>query len=140
MSEQDPHGIDQHAPGAKLDQGKVQAGILGQFARALLAVAEVATHGANKYSRGGWQHVVNGVERYDDAKWRHLLKGYIEPNDPDSELMHLAHEAWTSLAKLELVLRERAATQAFDETMADVVEIHEGEAIVPKINPVGVGQ
>jgi hypothetical protein len=99
--------IDQHAPGAKLDQGKTQASLLGMFARALLAVADVGTHGAAKYSRGGWQFVEDGVTRYDDAKWRHMLQGYIEPLDDDSGLEHIAQEAWNALAKLELHLREK---------------------------------
>lgn len=55
MTESDPSGKNQHEPGAKLDAGKIKAGVLGQFARALLAVAEVGTHGQEKYTRGGWQ-------------------------------------------------------------------------------------
>lgn len=106
MTEQDPHGIDQHAPGAKLDQGKTLAGVLGDFSLALTAVAEVGTFGARKYSRGGWQSVPDGVTRYHDAKWRHLLKRRHEAVDPDSGLLHLTHEAWNVLAELELYLRE----------------------------------
>jgi len=110
--ETDPTGKAPHEAGAKLDAGKTAAGLLGLFSRALLAVAEVSTHGAAKYSRGGWQHVDNGIERYDDAKWRHLLKGYYEENDPDSGLLHAAHEAWNALAKLELMLREKETKNA----------------------------
>lgn len=65
----DPNGKSLHEPGAKADAGKVQAGVLGDFALALLAVAEVGTHGAVKYTRGGWEHVQNGAERYTDAMW-----------------------------------------------------------------------
>lgn len=104
-AEFDPNGTDPHAPGAKLDEGKVKAGILSQFSLALLAVAEVCTHGAEKYSRGGWQTVPDGVERYTDAKWRHILRGEHEERDPDSQLLHAAHEAWNALAILELKLR-----------------------------------
>lgn len=100
--------MDQHRPGAKLDSGKIQAGVLGQFSLALLAVGEVGTYGATKYSRGGWQHVENGVERYDDAKWRHMLAGYREEIDEESGLLHAAHEAWNALAKLELILRDKS--------------------------------
>jgi hypothetical protein len=106
LEESDPNGVGQHEPGAKLDAGKVRAGVLGQFSRALLAVAEVGTHGAEKYSRGGWQTVENGIERYGDAGWRHKLKGAYEDLDPDSNLKHKAHEAWNILAELELILRE----------------------------------
>lgn len=104
-AEADPNGTDPHSPGAKLDAGKVLAGVLEDFALALLAVAEVGTFGANKYTRGGWQSVPNGIERYNDAKWRHALKGRLEDIDPDSGLKHAAHEAWNALAKLELALR-----------------------------------
>lgn len=108
VAERDPSGLDPHAPGAKLDAGKVLAGVLGDFSLALLAVAEVGSFGAKKYSRGGWQSVERGVERYNDAKWRHLLKGQRETHDPDSHLSHLAHEAWNVLAQLELTLRKSA--------------------------------
>lgn len=108
MTEKDPNNINQHEPGAKLDAGKILAGVLGQFSRTLLAVAEVGTHGAEKYTRGGWQSVENGIERYYDAGWRHKLKGCFEKLDPDSELAHKAHEVWNGLAELELILREEA--------------------------------
>lgn len=100
----DPNDIDQHEPGAKLDEGKILAGVLGDFSKALKAVAEVGTFGAKKYSRGGWKHVNNGIKRYTDALWRHLLDENIEENDKDSGLKHAAHLAWNSLARLELIL------------------------------------
>lgn len=106
MSEHDPTGLDPHAPGAKLDAGKVLAGILSDFSLALKEVAKVGTFGANKYSRGGWQSVENGIERYSDALWRHLLEESIGSIDEDSGLLHAAHLAWNSLARLELMLRE----------------------------------
>ncbi len=98
--------LDQHAPGAKLDQGKIQAGILLQFGRALEAVAEVCTYGAGKYSRGGWQHVENGTERYTDAMMRHLLAEGRSAEDEESGLAHAAHAAWNALARLEFMLKE----------------------------------
>lgn len=104
----DPHGIDQHSPGAKLDAGKPMAGVLGDFGLALTAVAEVGTFGANKYSRGGWQSVPNGVERYTDATWRHLLRESQEPDDEESGLKHASHMAWNALARLELMLRDQS--------------------------------
>lgn len=102
--ESDPTGRAPHEPGAKLDAGKVYASLLGDFSLALTEVAKVATFGANKYSRGGWQTVPNGIQRYSDAKWRHLLKSGV---DEDSGLLHKAHEAWNVLAELELILREK---------------------------------
>lgn len=105
--EKDPNGKSQHEAGSKLDEGKVLAGVLADFGLALTAVAEVGTFGANKYTRGGWQSVPKGIERYTDATWRHLLKERYHADDDDSGLLHAAHMAWNSLARLELLLREK---------------------------------
>lgn len=107
MTETDPNGIGQHNPGSKLDANKPQASLLIDFGRALLAVAEVGSFGAKKYTRGGWQYVEDGKNRYTDAMIRHLLKEQIEEFDKDSELLHAAHCAWNALARLELMLREK---------------------------------
>lgn len=108
MSEQDPNGINQHAPGAKLDQGKLQAyQLLSCFPKALTAIIEVAQFGANKYTIGGWQSVPNGNNRYQDAELRHKLKRWAgEIVDSDSGLPHRYHEVWNALAALEMSLRE----------------------------------
>ena len=106
-NELDPAGRDPHQPGAKLDAGKTMAGVLNDFALALMAVAEVGTFGAVKYTRGGWQVVPNAITRYNDAGWRHRLKARHEAVDPDSKLLHKAHEAWNILAELELILRKQ---------------------------------
>ena len=105
-SESDPFGTDPHQGGAKLDSGKTIAGVLADFSLALLAVAEVGTFGAEKYTRGGWQSVPEGITRYTDAKWRHLLAARHEPVDRETGILHAAHEAWNALAVLELMLRE----------------------------------
>lgn len=102
----DPNGIGQHEPGAKLDAGKPMADLLLDFGRALLSVAEVGTYGAHKYTRGGWQHVPDGVNRYTGALLRHLLQEKMEDMDQDTDLLHASHCAWNSLARLELILRE----------------------------------
>ena len=108
--ERDPAGLQPHAHGAKLDGEKVMAELtLDGFSRALLAVAEVSTYGAKKYSIGGWQHVEDGQTRYRRAGDRHRLARGHETVDPDSRLLHLAHEAWNRLAELELMLRQRPA-------------------------------
>ena len=107
MIERDPHGLNPHAPGAKLDAGKLRAGRLLQFPRALGAIASIATYGALKYSDGGWQSVDNGASRYLDAAGRHLLahaKG--EANDPESGFPHLWHALWNVTAVVELTERE----------------------------------
>jgi len=108
MTEQDPNGKAANEAGAKLDHGKLRAGlVLGGFSRALTAVAEVGTFGANKYTDNGWIEVPDGHQRYTDAMYRHLLteqKG--EALDPESGLLHAAHAAWNALARLDLLLRE----------------------------------
>lgn len=106
MTELDPTGRKPSEPGAKLDDGKTMAGLLPDFSRALLAVAEVGTFGARKYSRGGWVEVPDGVVRYSDALWRHLLAETIEPSDNQSGMLHAAHAAWNALARLDLMIRE----------------------------------
>lgn len=106
MSEVDPNGIAQHVPGAKLDAGKPDASLLLMFGRALTEVARVGTFGATKYSRGGWQHVPNGIERYTAALMRHLLAENRGVFDDESGLLHAAQVAWNALARLELMLRE----------------------------------
>lgn len=107
MNESDPTGRTASKPGAKLDSGKIYAGILDDFSLALVAVAEVGTFGAKKYTRGGWQSVPDGEVRYRDAMWRHLLKERHEEFDSDSGLRHMAHRAWNALAELEILLRKQ---------------------------------
>lgn len=110
-AEADPTGRNPHEAGAKVDAGKVEMSlILDGMPRALRAVAEVGTFGANKYTRDGWQEVPDGFRRYRNAQQRHandFARG--EVFDSDSKLLHLAHEAWNALAKLELFIREENA-------------------------------
>ena len=109
LREIDPNGLRPSDAGAKLDSGKVEADqLLGMFSRALLAVAEVGSFGARKYSMGGWQTVDNGEKRYADAMIRHWLKMKGgEEIDSDSGLPHAAHLAWNALATLELAKRKQ---------------------------------
>jgi hypothetical protein len=105
--ESDPKGLVAGQPGAKFDAGKVRPSlILNDMSRALLAVAEIGTYGAQKYSEGGWKHVNGGIARYTDAMDRHRLKEGVELRDPESELLHAAHLAWNALARLELIIRD----------------------------------
>lgn len=109
LTEKDPNGLDAHAPGAKLDAGKLRpALVLGGFARALTAVSAVGTYGAVKYTDNGWMEVPNGEQRYDDALIRHWLEEKRGKKcDPDTELLHAAHAAWNALARLDLVIRNQ---------------------------------
>lgn len=108
MQEVDPNGVDQHAPGAKLDANKLRPVlVLDGFAHALEAVIKVGTDGAAKYSDNGWKSVPDGFARYSEAEGRHRLKrAKGEAVDPDSGSLHIAHEAWNALAKLELYIKE----------------------------------
>lgn len=112
FSEKDPNGIPAKQPGAKLDAGKspVMQGALHYFPRAIMAVANLSAKGAAKYSWKGWEKVDDGINRYGDALGRHILKEQIEgPFDldfPDKSVLHATGDAWNSLARLELILRE----------------------------------
>lgn len=111
MAEVDPHGIEQHAPGAKLDYGKNRLElVLGSFANALLAVGRVGTFGANKYTDDGWTQVPSGVARYTGAGLRHLMEELRyggSTTDEDSSLEHDEQHAWNALARLELRIRKQ---------------------------------
>lgn len=99
---------DLHIPGAKDDAEKRRMGLVVMgFARALDAVADVATYGARKYTDDGWVSVDDGQRRYTDAMLRHITaEGRGEAVDAESGLAHAAHSAWNALARLELALRE----------------------------------
>lgn len=105
MNEKDPTGRGQHDPGAKLDAGKTRVGLVALgFADALLAVADVGTFGAAKYSDNGWRQVPNGEARYTDALLRHILAEPAGAVDEQSGLLHAAHAAWNALARLQLMI------------------------------------
>lgn len=107
-SSADPNGLDQHQPGAKLDAGKPRFMlVLKDMAKAIYCVVKVATFGANKYTDGGWLQVQDGIRRYDEAAERHRNARFQgEETDPESGMSHRWHEAWNTLAALEL--EERA--------------------------------
>ncbi len=110
--EVDPNGRDAKQGGAKLDAGKPAAwrGLLDYFPRACLAVADVSTRGAKKYSWKGWETVEDGEARYADALVRHILKESIDglydigPGGLN-DVLHASQIAWNALARLELLLR-----------------------------------
>ena len=94
-------------PGVKYDGNKVEMElIINGFPRALKEVGRVATFGKNKYSRGGFLEVDDGINRYTSAMIRHLLADAEgEELDPEMGLPHLAAVAWNALAVLELKQR-----------------------------------
>lgn len=130
MSEVDPNGKSANEPGAKLDAGKVRPALVIQgFRRALLAVSEVGTFGAAKYTDDGWKSVTDGRKRYEDALYRHLL---AEGVDEQSGLPHLAHAAWNLLAMLELEqiasMAPESPPQELKSKMEDIREQVKGVA------------
>jgi len=105
--EKDPNGVNAHDLGAKLDNGKPMMSLLAYFGQALIEVSKVGTIGAKKYTRGGWQFVDDGFNRYTDAMLRHYFAEYYEDIDDDTKMFHCAQTCWNSLARLELMLREK---------------------------------
>lgn len=114
LAQETPPAPDPHAPGAKLDAGKPQADLLLSFGNALMAVAEVATSGAEKYSRDGWLGVPDGENRYTAALVRHLLATKVDGPAYEEHGVtwdHDAQVAWNALARLELKLRAAKGVQ-----------------------------
>lgn len=103
---------DTEERGMKYDGGKPRVGlVMSGFPNALLKVSEVSTFGAKKYAAGSWRTVPNAYERYMDAKYRHMLAREAgEVVDAESQMLHLAHEAWNALATLELYLTGESIT------------------------------
>lgn len=124
--ESDPTGRDQHEPGAKTDAGKPDLSLLILFGRALTAVGEVGTYGAEKYTRGGWQTVPDGINRYTAALLRHVFQEQTDRYDSDLPVLHAAQVAWNALARLELILREEERT--INECGAEYAKADDGES------------
>ena len=76
--------------GRKFDGNKLEYGLLPP--KALEAVVDVLTFGAQKYARDNWKHVDDAKRRYFDALQRHLWAWKMgEKLDPESGKPHLAH-------------------------------------------------
>jgi hypothetical protein len=134
-TEKDPNGMSQHDLGAKLDNGKARPGLVfNSMHNALLAVAQVGTFGAVKYTDDGWLHVLNGISRYSDACDRHRLYKAEELFDKDSGLLHQAHLAWNALAELELTIRNMKDQgvnfeEKFQAALAKAQEFHRNSQV-----------
>ena len=83
-------GVPELDAGRKFDGTKPQYTLLP--VGPLLAVVEVLTYGAAKYSPDNWKHVPDGRRRYLDATFRHIeaWRGG-EQFDDESGMHHLAH-------------------------------------------------
>ena len=76
--------------GRKFDGGKLEYGLLPP--KALEAVVDVLTFGAQKYARDNWKVVPDSKRRYFDALQRHIWAWKMgETFDPESGKHHLAH-------------------------------------------------
>lgn len=73
-----------------------------------MAVADLSSIGAKKYSWKGWESVSDGINRYGDALGRHELRieGDYSRRDPDTGVLEAVAVAWNALSRLELILRE----------------------------------
>lgn len=71
--------------------------------KALLEVGKVIGFGAKKYGEGNYLKIQD-ARRYVAAAQRHLMQNSFEENDPESELLHLAHAACSILMAIEAQL------------------------------------
>lgn len=121
---------DQHTPGAKLDQNKMDLSLLQLLPNALMEVCRVMDYGQNKYSRGGFLHVDEAPRRYTSAMLRHWLKEAIEKFDSGDEfydteaglpfkgkIRHDAQTAVNALFRLECTIREEIAEEVFHQEL-----------------------
>ncbi|WP_292363074.1 dATP/dGTP diphosphohydrolase domain-containing protein [Mesorhizobium sp.] len=96
----------------KADGGKLLPSLLLEgMPRALLLIVAVLSYGAQKYEAHSWKRVEE--YRYKDAKLRHMfdeLAG-LGITDPESGLLHLAHEACNILFLLEMKLMKLPADE-----------------------------
>ena len=90
----------------KYDSDKPRLDLLPKDA--LLEVAEVMTHGAEKYGDNNWRECKPGeLHRYVAALYRHLFAYELgQDKDEDSGLRHLAHAATNILFLMHLTKGE----------------------------------
>ena len=123
-----PEGGTLNTPGAKADAGKQLPWlVISEFSRALAAVVQIGTFGANKYVPRGWCQVQNGEERYMEAFGRHMLalgRGEkIDDGPGGTGGLHKAQMIWNLLASLELELRKDAGWES-KQKPADPLDNH----------------
>ena len=89
--------------GDRFNSGKSELSYILQFPNALRGVSNVASFGAEKYSRYNWK---KGMEHMGlvDSMLRHLTS-YAdgEDVDPESGQRHVDHVSWNALALAEMV-------------------------------------
>lgn len=107
----DVYERDEPQLGAKFDSDKPMLSILTKGCpRALMAVGQALTYGAEKYGESpdklNFLEVPNGFNRYSDAMMRHHLQESLEDLD-ESGLEHITLTAVNALFRLELYLRAK---------------------------------
>lgn len=111
--------MNQHTPGAKLDNDKIDMSLLCFLNNALTEVCRVMDYGQIKYTRGGFLEVPDALPRYTAAMWRHWCLEQTEKYDQgdpfyDTEsglpfkgkMRHDAQVAVNALFRLECALRK----------------------------------
>lgn len=103
----------------KQDEGKcpLGRGLLAYFPRALEEVAYTSQWGAQKYQVGYGDRTYLTVDenRYLDAALRHIMAHLSgELLDPESDLDHLSHAAWSVLAALEISMNREELYDDFE--------------------------
>lgn len=118
------------AQGIKSDSDKHRPTLIFRhMPNAIAAVIECGEFGAKKYDehpmRCNWDKVEDGLQRYTDAMLRHQLAELGgEDRASDSQLLHAAHAAWNSLARLELIIRQQnEALRALNDNRAKPGEL-----------------
>ena len=104
--------------GKKYDSDKSMVGTLCRvFPRALLGIGRCIEFGTHKYPKpDNWKLVENAFTRYQDSLMRHYLKFLSgEIRDKETNILHLCHMAWNTLAILELYLMEHE--EEFDKEL-----------------------
>ena len=81
--------------GKKNDQGKLRYDLVTNSC--YKGIAEVLTHGAEKYSDNNWKDVEDSIDRYYAALMRHLIdwktqfESGLFPVDSESDLSSMKH-------------------------------------------------
>lgn len=109
LEQNSKYDLTDDGKGKKYDNGKSMVGTLCRvFPRALLSVGNCIEFGTHKYPKpDNWKKVEGAFTRYQDSLMRHYLKFLGgETRDNETNILHLAHMAWNTLAILELYLME----------------------------------
>lgn len=118
VGESNAYDLTDDGTGKKYDNGKSMVGTLCRvFPRALLGIGTCIEFGTHKYpSPDNWRSVKKAFTRYQESLMRHYLKFLAgEIRDKETNILHLCHMAWNTLAILELYLMEHK--EEFDKEL-----------------------